>query len=429
MSLRIGQAITERLSRTPGILLSVYAIVAAFSTYSCMYAFRKPFTATGYDDVQDMWGLKFKSAIVIAQVMGYTLSKFIGIKVVSEMGRNRRGLGILVLVGISELALIGFGLVPVQYKFLFLFLNGIPLGMVWGLVFSFLEGRRYTELMGAGLCASFIFASGFVKTVGKSLLLAGVPEFWMPAATGLVFALPMVFFVWMLGLLPDPNAEDIALRTERLPMKGPERKAFFIKFAFGLTALILFYVALTAFRDFRDNFMAELLTALGFGETPGIFTATEVPVTIGVLGLLASIMFIRNNMRALMVNHVIIAFGAVVVGASTWLYHQGAMGAVPWIILTGFGAYTSYIPFNCILFERLIAAFKYPSNAGFLIYLADAFGYLGSVAVLLYKDFFVSELDWITFFTYACYAVSASGLLFTTAALFYFQRKKHEMRV
>lgn len=423
----IGPSITQRLSRLPGLLLSIYAIIAAFSTYSCMYAFRKPFTASGYDDVQDMWGLKFKSAIVIAQVLGYTLSKFIGIKVVSEMGRNKRGLAILALIAISEVALLGFAIVPVEVKFLFLFLNGIPLGMVWGLVFSFLEGRRYTELMGAGLCTSFIFASGFVKTVGKFLMVNGVSEFWMPAATGLVFALPMVFFVWMLGLLPNPNAEDVALRTERLPMKGPERKAFFKKFAFGLTALIIFYVALTAFRDFRDNFMAELLTALGFGETPGIFTATEVPVTIGVLVLLAFLMFIKNNMRALMINHIIIAFGALVVGASTWLFHNESISAVWWIILTGFGAYTSYIPFNCILFERLIAAFKYPSNAGFLIYLADAFGYLGSVTVLLYKDFFVSELDWVTFFTYACYGVSGSGILFTTAALVYFQRKKNEM--
>lgn len=424
----IGQRITNRLTRLPGLVFSLYAIVAAFSTYSCMYAFRKPFTATGYDGVEDMWGLKFKSAIVIAQVLGYTLSKFIGIKVVSEMGRNSRGRAILFLVLIAEFALLGFAVAPVKWKFLFLFLNGIPLGMVWGLVFSFLEGRRYTELMGAGLCASFIFASGFVKTVGKSLLLAGVPEFWMPAATGAVFALPMILFVWMLGLLPHPSAEDIALRTERLPMDSAKRKAFFRKFAFGLTALIIFYVALTAFRDFRDNFMDELLTALGYGNKPEVFTATEVPVTLGVLALLASIMFIRNNMRALMVNHVIIGLGALTVGASTWLYHQGIIDPIMWIILTGFGAYTSYIPFNCILFERLIAAFKYPSNAGFLIYLADAFGYLGSVLVLLYKDFFAVQLDWITFFTFACYGVCGVGVLFTAAAFVYFQRRSMEIK-
>ena len=113
-----------------------------------MYAFRKPFSAASYEGIDDMWGLSFKSAIVIAQVLGYTLSKFIGIKVVSEMGRNSRGVALLVLIGLAQLALLGFAVVPVKFKFLFLFLNGIPLGMVWGLVFSFLEGRRFTEIMG-----------------------------------------------------------------------------------------------------------------------------------------------------------------------------------------------------------------------------------------------------------------------------------------
>lgn len=407
-----------------GLVLSLYAIVAAFSTYSCMYAFRKPFSAASYEGIDDLWGLSFKSAIVIAQVLGYTLSKFIGIKVVSEMGRNSRGLAILALIGVAEIALLGFAVVPVKLKWIFLFLNGIPLGMVWGLVFSFLEGRRFTELMGAGLCASFIFASGFVKSVGKWLLLEGISDFWMPAAVGGIFALPLLFFVGMLSLVPNPSAEDEELRTRRDPMTGAQRKAFFKQFAWGLTSLIIVYIMLTAFRDFRDNFMAEILAQLGFGEAPEIFTTTEIPVTIGVLVLLAFVMFIRSNMIALTVNHIIIGLGCAAVGASTWLFHQGLIGPIPWIMLTGFGAYMGYIPFNCILFERLIAAFKYPSNAGFLIYLADAFGYLGSVAVLFYKDFFVSDMDWLTFFTYACYALAIIGVVFTIFAIIYFERRK-----
>lgn len=415
---------TTWLGGANGLVLSLYAIVAAFSTYSCMYAFRKPFSAASYEGIDDLWGLSFKSAIVIAQVLGYTLSKFIGIKVVSEMGRNSRGLAILALIGVAEIALLGFAVVPVKLKWIFLFLNGIPLGMVWGLVFSFLEGRRFTELMGAGLCASFIFASGFVKSVGKWLLLEGVSDFWMPAAVGGIFALPLLFFVGMLSLVPNPSAEDEELRTRRDPMTGAQRKAFFKQFAWGLTSLIIVYIMLTAFRDFRDNFMAEILAQLGFGDEPEIFTTTEVPVTIGVLVLLGFIMFIRSNMIALTVNHIIIGLGCAAVGASTWLFHQGLIGPIPWIMLTGFGAYMGYIPFNCILFERLIAAFKYPSNAGFLIYLADAFGYLGSVTVLFYKDFFVSDMDWLTFFTYACYALAIIGVVFTIFAIIYFERRK-----
>ena len=49
------------------------------------------------------------------------------------------------------------------------------------------------------------------------------------------------------------------------------------------------------------------------------------------------------------------------------------------------GLYLAYVPFNCILFDRMMAAVKKPGNRGFLIYLADASGYVGSVGLMLYK--------------------------------------------
>ena len=81
-------------------LLAIWASVAAFSTYFCMYAFRKPFTAGTFDGMT-VWGLDLKIALVIAQVLGYMLSKFVGIKLISEMSPNRRPLSILVLIGFS----------------------------------------------------------------------------------------------------------------------------------------------------------------------------------------------------------------------------------------------------------------------------------------------------------------------------------------
>ncbi len=412
------------LSNSNGFALSLYATLAAFCTYSCMYAFRKPFSAAGFSDVDDMWGLKFKSILVISQAIGYMLSKFIGIKVVSEMGKNNRALGIILLIGIAELALLGFAVVPNKFKLAFLFLNGLPLGMVWGLVFSFLEGRKWTEAMGAGLCASFAFASGFVKTVAANLMQMGISEFWMPVATGGVFFVPLAFFVWMLSNVPEPTKEDETLRTKREPMNAEQRWSFFKAFAPGLILLVITYMFLTAFRDFRDNFMAEILNALGFEKKPEIFTQTEVPVTLGVLVLLGFIMFIKDNKKALMINHLVIAAGCLITGLSAFAYHSNWISPVAWVMLSGFGAYTAYIPFNCILFERLIAAFKYVSNAGFLIYVADSFGYLCSVGVLFYKDFFLSEVSWLSLFTNACYLIAVFGTLFTLLALGYFYQKK-----
>ena len=70
-----------------GLSLSAWCVVAAFGTYFCMYAFRKPFTAASYRR-RRVWGVGYKTVLVTAQVLGYTLSKFLGIKVVAEVRRT-----------------------------------------------------------------------------------------------------------------------------------------------------------------------------------------------------------------------------------------------------------------------------------------------------------------------------------------------------
>jgi len=174
-------------------------MVAAFGAYFCMYAFRKPFNAGTYNGLS-LWGLHYKSILVISQVLGYMLSKFIGIKIISELKPSSRNRLILLLILIAEGALLLFGLVPHPFNFVCLFLNGLPLGMVWGVVFSYLEGRRFTELLAMGLSTSLIISSGYLKTIYFYVheWLPAVTEFWMPFVMGLLF-LPLFFlFVWML---------------------------------------------------------------------------------------------------------------------------------------------------------------------------------------------------------------------------------------
>ncbi len=295
--------------------------------------------------------------------------------------------------------------------------------MVWGLVFGYLEGRRTTELLGAGLSVSFIVASGWVKTVGKWLLLAGVSPFWMPLFTGLLFAVPLVISVYLLHQLPPPSAEDERLRTRRTPMNAPQRARLLRAFAPGLLLLVLAYILLTAFRDFRDNFMAELWLALGYGDNALLFTATEVPIAIGVLLVMSLLMLIRSNRRALSVYHGLIGLGFVLIGLSTWGLAQQWLSPPVGMTLIGLGVYLGYVPFNSILFDRLLAAFRYVGTAGFLIYVADAFGYLGSVGVLFYKNFGQSELSWLRFFVLSGYTIAGLGVLLMAGSWVYFSRK------
>ena len=83
--------LTRWLTTAPDWLFASYAIAASFSVYFCMYAFRKPFAAATYDELDTFVGLDLKTALVISQIVGYTLSKVIGMKVCSELGRISSG--------------------------------------------------------------------------------------------------------------------------------------------------------------------------------------------------------------------------------------------------------------------------------------------------------------------------------------------------
>jgi len=409
------------LSRSHPAAVAVFAALAAFCTYSCMYAFRKPFTAATFDGLYYA-GLKYKDLLIITQLIGYTLSKFLGIKIVAEMKSRNRGFNVLLLIIVAAVSLFLFGITPAPYNIIFMFMNGIPLGMVWGIVFSFLEGRRATEFMGSVMAVSFIFSSGFVKSVGKFLMNSGISEFWMPLLTGLIFIVPMLLFVFLLEQIPDPTPEDIAHRSERKPMNSEERRAFVKEYLPGIVVLVIAYVMLTIIRDFRDNFAADIWKELGFTDA-SIFTETEIPISLAILASMSMLIVIKNNLLAFRINHWIVALGFVIAGGSTFLFMQNILSAYWWMVLNGFGLYLGYVLFNVVFFERKIAAIRKPANVGFLIYIADSFGYLGSMFIILFKNFGTKDILYSNFFIQALYAVSIIGIVFMALSLFYFNKK------
>ncbi|MGV3558628.1 DUF5690 family protein [Larkinella arboricola] len=411
----------KSILRNP-ILFVLFGAVAAFCTYACMYAFRKGITAVIFEGMSYA-GINYKIWLITAQVLGYAVSKRIGVKVVSEMQPGQRALYVLLFIGLSELALLGFALVPPPYNIVFLFLNGLPLGMVYGIMLGFLEGRRQTDALVAGLTASFIFASGFVKTVALTIRSAWeIPEFWLPFVTGLLFVVPLLVSVWMMTLLPPPSAEDRALRTERAPMNHTERQQFLQTFSVGLTTLIISYVLLSAFRDFRDNFAPEILSAVGISN-PAVFTKTETTVAVGILVVMGALQLVKDNFQAFRLINIVMLLAAILIGSSTWFFQQGMLSPGVWFTLVGLGLYGAYVPCNGLYFERLVASFRYVSTVGFIVTLADYYGYMGSVAVTLYKNFGQPNISFLDFFVYSAYVVSVVYGVLVIVSFGYFQRK------
>ncbi|WP_455593400.1 DUF5690 family protein [Bacteroides sp.] len=415
----------DRLSKSPLWVLALYASILIFLVYTCAYAFRKPFTVAIYEG-ETLWGFDAKILYVLSEIIGYALSKFIGVRILPSMKPEYRIYYIIGLLSVSELALLGFATLPVSLKVFSIFLSGLPLGMIWGVIFSYIEGRRISEVLNVGLSVALIVSSGLVKTLGQFVMNNfHVEQYWMPFVTGLLVFPLMLLCSWLLNQIPAPNEQDVVQRTKRAPMNKKERQSFLRQFFWGICMLILFYGALTVFRELRDSFAADIWKELHV-EGAMIFTQTELPIALFVLVLMFMIVFIRNNQLALNIIYCIAVIGSCLMIFSTLLYINGFLSPIWWMILSGLGLYMGYIPFTYLI-ERLIASLKVVSTAVFIIYLADSFGYLGTTGVFMIKNFVSTNVSWTNMLMYTAILSGGISMLSVWAVYIYFKKQLNSL--
>ena len=406
-------------------VLAIYASLLIFLLYTCCYAYRKPFTAALYEG-ETLFGFDLKILYVLSEIIGYALSKFIGVHILPSMQKHQRMYYIIGLLTFSELSWLGFGFLPISLKLVCVFFSGLPLGMIWGVVFSYIEGRRISEVLNVGLSVALIVSSGLVKTLGQFTLdYFQVTEYWMPFVTGAVVYPIMLICTYLLNQIPEPDAQDKLQRTERAPMNGREKKRFFKQFFWGICMLILLYASLTVFRELRDSFAADVWKELQISGAM-IFTRTEAPIAFFVLVLMFMIVFIRNNRLALNIIYIISVVGGLITVSSTFLYVYGYLSPINWMIFSGLGMYMGYIPFTYLI-ERLIASLQVVSTAIFVIYLADSFGYLGTAGVFMIKNFSSFNISWVTMLVYTACISAVISILAVVATYIYFKRQLNNL--
>ncbi|MBN9119973.1 MAG: hypothetical protein J0I06_12560 [Planctomycetes bacterium] len=403
--------LTARLNSTPGWAFALYAGGAAFVAYFCMYGLRKPVDAITFTGAKFLGTqVDLKTACVLGQILGYVVSKYVGVRVCSGAGRTQRG-ALLVVAGVwAELALVAFALVPDGLRPVAMFANGLPLGVVWGLIIRYLEGRRTSDLLLVMLSGSFVIAGAATKDFGLYLLTArGVPEVWVPAAAGVVFLVPYLAAGRLLRSLPPPTAADEAARSARPDLDAAGRRAFLARVGAGFFLLLFAYFLLTAYRDFRDHYGREILQAMGHGGAPGIFVRTDRWALVVALIALGLLNLIGSHRRAIAVVYAMVLTGFGIIAGATLAYRAGHLDGVDWLAAVGVGLYLAYVPLGTVLFERVVAAARFPGTSVFAVQLADGIGYTGSVLLQLYRDLVHSDMDRLAFFEPLSLVVAAAG--------------------
>jgi Family of unknown function (DUF5690) len=420
------------------LLLNLWAFFAAFTTYFFMYMFRKPFTAAAFESASESaWD--GKSVIVSAQVIGYFCSKLIGIRVVSSIPAVQRAWALLGLIGVAQVALLLFAVLPAPWHIAAIFLNGLPLGMVFGLVLGFLEGRKVTEALVAGLCASFIVAGGASKSVGQWMLNLLVYNFdfsliqaerWMPFLAGSLFLIPIAITAWMLAQIPPPTDSDTHARSERTTMTTKDRRVMLARYGIGIGAVSVLYLLVTILRSLRDDFAPQILGGMGATVSPSDYSLIDIQVALFVLVINGLTSLIKNNRLALQTSLVISLAGFALIAAA--LSKSQMFSPTTFMVLIGAGLYLPYVAVHTTVFERLIALTRDRGNMSFLMYIVDSLGYLGYVVVLFLPKSVVigggsSDEAFYLDFRWYCWVVALLSLVATLVALIYFSLLKADI--
>lgn len=383
-------------SNMPDWLFVLWAGGTALLSYSLVYALRKPFTAAEFDGLQ-VAGMDYKIVVSIIQLIGYVCAKMLGIKFISELKPEGRLKFIIGSAALSELSLVAFGLLSAPYNIFALFFNGLSLGCMWGVIFSFLEGRRTTDILASIMGVSMALSSGVAKSLGLYALNdLGVSEFWMPALVGAV-AFPLLCFMgWMMTKFPAPTAADIAARTKRVTLDGRQRWQLFVKFMPLLIMLFGANLLLTVQRDIKEDFIVCIIDVSQVSSWA--FAHLDSIATLVLLGVFALLSAVGNHLRALCL---ILIMSAIGMGTIAFLGAEAGslnMPVTAWLFLQTLCIDIAYLSFQTIFFERFIACFKVQGNVGFFIITIDFIGYLGTLCLLLFKEFQAPHIDWTSFY-------------------------------
>jgi hypothetical protein len=226
----------------------------------------------------------------------------------------------------------------------------------------------------------------------------------------------------MLSVIPKPTAEDIALRTERVPMTSEDKRLVMRQFGFPIVCLVIFYATLVVVRDFRDNFTIEIWNEIDSHWGSGVLTTTEMITGVVVLVIIGGLAFVRDNLTGFKLTYLILFAGITLIGVGTLLFEKSIISGFYWMLLVGLGLFLAYTVLQTVVFERMIALYRIKANAGYFVYICESIGYMGSVGLLLYKEFFMKDLSWSRVLMQFSYLQFCLGLLLLVASNFFFDK-------
>lgn len=331
--------------------------LSAFLYYASIYFIKYAMFAAEWKG-ESFRGMSFKSALAVAQPLGYLVGKGPALLLSPKLSRARLGSALLAVLWGAGLASIALGVGPAAAGVVGTGVMTAFLAPSWTLVMRAVEGRVLAEPIMAAVSTSWVGFAGVVRAIGTSMLAHGLAEREMVLVCTALGLAGGTCGALALGAQPPPSALDQLSRGARTHVASVRAAgaALFRRHSAGLCFLAAAYTLCGTLRGVRDAYLPELMKAVGVCDATASYAASELGSAALVLTLIASIGRVRLHTTAVRAILGLAAAGGALVGVSTVGFSRGWLRGYAWLSLVGAGGFMSYMPIGCVFFDRLIAA-------------------------------------------------------------------------
>ena len=371
--------------------LAVYALIY----YSCIFLVKASMFACSFADKPTVLGLSYKTCLALAQTSGYAIGKVPSLLYSPKLPQSQLHRALVAILISAGLLVVLSCLTPPAASVVLITLACVCLAPTWSVLQRFLEGRRDTEAIVAVVSFSYIGGSGLCKGVAVDLTkVHGFTDGEAVAACALVGMGVGVAAAMGVAAQPPPSAADVAKRGRRHAMVSyRDELGQLVRGGFGpgILLIVAAYTLLGSLRAYRDYFQLELFAAVDLRQSSSLFATSESSISLFVLASSAGFGRFEDNTRALRWILRVAAPSALGIALLTHLHESGVLGGLSWMVGVGACTFLGYVPLGTMVHDRLLGAARYDSTSALLNLLMDASVLLGTVSILIYKDFFIED--------------------------------------
>ena len=210
---------------------------------------------------------------------------------------------------------------------------------------------------------------------------------------------------------------------ERVTLDKQQRWSLFRSFAPVLTLLFFANLFLTVLQDVKEDFLVKIIDVNAAGLSPWVFAKVDGLVTLIILGIFSTLAVMKSHIKVLSILLTLVVAGAITLSTVAFNYHTLQLSPLVWLFIQSLCLYFSYLSFQTIFFDRFIACFRIKGNVGFFIAMVDSIGYTGTVVVLVVKECFNPDLNWLEFYNTMAGTVGIVCTFAFTLAMVYMMQK------